>query len=200
VSYWVNGFALTVAFTALLAFVPWTRFVSAAPKIFSAALVALWLLLAFVTVWQSVGTWRSAGRYLRAGGSKVWGTFARGAVVLGCLKAAVEIGAVGVPQMAEYGRIALGRDAHGAYSLRLLRDATEVEVQGAIAFGLTDEVRALLDTHPGVRVIHLNSNGGRLGEARKLRDLIAERELTTFTAGRVPERVHPRLRRRQAAP
>src|SRR6185503_17987029 len=80
------------------------------------------------------------------------------------------------------GRIAVGRDSIGRYDLRVLRDATELEVRGAIAFGLTDQVRAALDASPSIRLVHLNSNGGRLSEARKLRDLIAERGLTTFTA------------------
>jgi hypothetical protein len=68
------------------------------------------------------------------------------------------------------------------YQLRLLPDASELEVSGFITFGLTDGVRAQLDAHPDVKFLLLNSSGGRVAEARKLRDLIAQRHLSTCTS------------------
>src|SRR5439155_11997846 len=68
------------------------------------------------------------------------------------------------------------------YTLRLLRQNTELEVSGGIGFGLTDEVKRYLDAYPGIQVIHLNSIGGRIVEAHKLRDLIASRKLTTYSS------------------
>jgi hypothetical protein len=82
----------------------------------------------------------------------------------------------------EFVQLALGRDPIGSYQLRLSRDGTELEVSGAIIFGLTDEVAKTLDGNPKVMIIQLNSHGGRVGEARRLRNLIAARKLATFTA------------------
>jgi hypothetical protein len=89
---------------------------------------------------------------------------------------------VGIPQITEFAKTATGNDPTGKYQLRVLRDATEIEIAGAIVFGLTDDVRRTLDAHPTVRIIHLNSEGGRVSEARNLRDLIDSRGLTTFTS------------------
>jgi hypothetical protein len=47
--------------------------------------------------------------------------------------------------------------------------------------GIAQEVRRALDANPGVSVIRLNSKGGRVVEARKLRDLIVQRHLSTYT-------------------
>lgn len=182
VSYWVNGFLVTAAFVTVMAIVPWDNFVSKSPKLYSTAIIALWILLAITTIWQLVGIWHSADNYLRQGKSKLWGNLAKIAVVLGLIRAVADFASTGMPQITEYAKIAIGEDPFGTYQLRVLRDASELEIAGAIVFGLTDDVRRTLDAHPTVRIIHLNSNGGRVGEARNLRDLIASRGLTTFTA------------------
>ncbi|HUJ90548.1 MAG TPA: hypothetical protein VLX12_10160, partial [Syntrophorhabdales bacterium] len=152
------------------------------PTVFSIALITLWLFMAITSVWQCVGVWRSARRHIDQGKSKLWGNLARIAVVLGLLTGVRQFVSAGIPQITEFAKIAVGRDPVGTYRLRLLRDGTELEVAGPIAFGLTDKVSQTLDTNRSVRVIHLNSAGGRVNEARKLRDLIASRGLTTYTA------------------
>jgi hypothetical protein len=67
------------------------------------------------------------------------------------------------------------------YEVRVLSGGVELEVTGPIGHGLTNEVLTALDANPGVSLIHLNSKGGRVLEARKLRDLILERHLSTYT-------------------
>jgi hypothetical protein len=182
VSYWLNGVVVTAVFTIVIKIVPWDDFVSKSPKFYSTAIIALWVLLAIATIWQLVGIWHSAGNYLRQGKSKLWGNLAKVAVVLGLISAAANYVSVGIPQITEYAKIATGNDPIGTYQLRVLRDATEIEIAGAIVFGLTDDVRRTLDAHPTVLIIHLNSEGGRVSEARNLRDLIGSRRLTTYTA------------------
>ena len=182
VSYWVNSFLISAVFLMVIAIVPWDDFVSKSPKLYSVAIIALWVVLAITTLWQLVGTWRSADKYLNEGKSKLWGNFAKVAVVLGLFRAATDFVSAGIPQITEYAKIATGEDPFGTYQLRVLRDATELEIAGVIVFGLTDDVRRTLDAHPTIQVIHLNSRGGRINEARNLRDLIDSRGLTTFTA------------------
>lgn len=181
ISYWVNGCLLTVIFAAVMKLVPWDDFVTKSPKLFSNALIFLWTLLAIATIWQLVGIWRSVSKHLGQGKSKVWGNFARIAIVFGTINAMTQFVAAGIPQVMELAKVASGNDPLGTYQLRVLRDATELEISGPIVFGLTVDVRRTLDAHPTVRIINLNSNGGRVGEARKLRDLIDSRGLTTLT-------------------
>jgi hypothetical protein len=182
VSFWINGNFISLALVAFVMAVAATDAVNEMPRWFAAGGVAYWLLLAVMTVWQLVGVWRSAGKYLAAGKSKCWGRSALAMVTLGIIASIFSLSTAGVPQSMEFVQLALGRDPIGSYQLRLSRDGTELEVSGAIIFGLTDEVAKTLDGNPKVLIIQLNSHGGRVGEARRLRNLIAARKLATFTA------------------
>src|SRR5205814_3840906 len=103
-------------------------------------------------------------------------------VVIGALQSVFVLATIGVPQVNELIQIALRTGPGDRYTLRLLRQNTELEVSGGIGFGLTDEVKRSLDAYPGIQVIHLNSIGGRIAEAQKLRDLIASRKLVTYSS------------------
>jgi hypothetical protein len=65
-----------------------------------------------------------------------------------------------------------------------MRNGTELEVAGGFKFGLADDVEKLLRASPQVKIIHLNSDGGRIGEAAKLARLLRSRKLTTYTSSR----------------
>lgn len=184
VSFWVNGNVLSVALVALVMVVASTDAASEMPRWFSAAGVGYWLFLVVLTVWQLVGIWRSAGHYLLQAKPRCWGRLARAMVVLGIFASMISLKMAAVPQIIEFAQLALGKDPIGSYELRLSRDATEIEVSGAIVFGLTDELAKRLETQPGAKIIHLNSQGGRVAEARRLRNFIAARKLATFTRGR----------------
>ncbi len=69
----------------------------------------------------------------------------------------------------------------GGHTLRLAGDGRAVEFSGDITFGVTQELRALLDKNVGIRTITLNSRGGRVQEGRLLADLIRQRAMTTYT-------------------
>jgi hypothetical protein len=181
VSYWVNNTVLSIAIMALLLTAPWREFVEKSPRVYSAAIVGVWVLLLLVTLWQAIGTWRSADAYVRAGKPTFWAHAARIALIIGLIATGKEFLFSGIPQIVEYAKLAAGRDPLGSYKIRIIRDATELEVAGSIVFGLTDDVSRALDAHPAVRVIHLNSLGGRVSEARNLRNLISAKRLTTFT-------------------
>jgi len=182
VSYWVNGFFLTVLILAIIQGIHWDELVATSRLLFSTSAIIVWIVLAAASIWQLVGIWRSADNYLGRGKSKLWENWAKIGVVLGLIRFSTDFISMGIPQIAEYAKIATGNDPVGTYQLRVLRDATELEISGAIPFGLTDDVRRTLDAQPTIRIIHLNSQGGRVGEARRLRDLIDSRGLTTFTA------------------
>ncbi len=178
VSYWVNGIALSAALGAIVVAIGSSLDFTSEYRLSALAAMALWAGIVFTFVWQFIGIWRSASRYQRD--KKVWGIAAK----LASLVVATQIGYVlyaqAMPQIAEYARIFAGKDAVGSYQLRVLRDATELEIAGAFAFGLTDDTRTFLDAHPTIQVVHLASQGGRIAEARALADLIEERKLTTF--------------------
>ncbi len=184
VSYWVNGILMSATVSAAAALLSRAADFPSAPRFWSLLAILLWVFAFGGCVWQVVGVWRSAGRHASQGGRAGWSAAAKAAVVLGVIQLLFVFRTQALPQMAEYGRMALGRDPINGYQVRVLRKASEIEISGYIAFGLTDQVRTVLDGRPEISLVHLNSDGGRVAEARKLRDLIASRRLSTYTSTR----------------
>jgi hypothetical protein len=59
---------------------------------------------------------------------------------------------VACPQIKEYSLIALGFQTFAGYDVQVSREGTEMEVDGAMDFGLTEEVTRQLDAHtPPIR-------------------------------------------------
>jgi len=99
--------------------------------------------------------------------------------------AAVAVGALmarNVQMTREFLRIAAGDGDLGRRSYDIVLGGRELIISGGISFGLADEVRRKLENNPQIRVIRLESSGGRVGPARELRSLIRERQLATYTA------------------
>jgi hypothetical protein len=66
--------------------------------------------------------------------------------------------------------------------MRLMRDGTEIEITGGLKYGLSDDFQRAIAVAPRLRVVHLNSIGGRIGEAEKLDKIIKEHGFITFTS------------------
>jgi hypothetical protein len=182
VSYWINSVLGTVSVLFVSTLVgalvqPTESLLTWAFLIFT-----VWIFAIVVTIWQLVGVWRSAGNHKSRGGSGFWAGAARFMVCLGFLSLAGTLFNNAIPQLAGVLRIAAGDKETGDHTLKILRDGTELEFSGGITFGIADEVQRILDIAPSIKVIHLNSSGGRVAEARKLRDLISERRLITYTS------------------
>ena len=180
-SYWINGALLSIALGIVIVVVASITNAEYAPGRTLAVVAAIWIVTVVVLIWQFVGTWRSASRHRSRGGRRLWAITAKVFLVFGVLQFLGQFLSAGLPQLTEHVRILAGDKRMGPHALHVLRDGTELEFVGAITFGLTDEIRATLDANPNIRVIHLNSIGGRIGEARKLRELIRERGLFTYT-------------------
>jgi hypothetical protein len=148
------------------------------------AVFAHWLFPVVINTWWLFGVWRSARNHKARGGRRFWAGTVRVVVILWFIALASVIAREAIPQIQECWRIAvLGDPEIEGYELQILRGGTDLEYTGGIKFRATKDVRRLLDADPYITVIHLDSVGGRLGEAHKLRDLIRERELLTYTTG-----------------
>src|SRR5262249_13359050 len=154
-----------------------------------ATLIVTWACILVLTCWQLVGTWRSAIRYSstreQQGKRAFWGTLAQVAVVFGVLGSIGTIARQAVPQVIETWRVAFQNDPGiPDYSIRVMRDGTEAEIVGGLKYGLTDDFLKILGASPRVKVVHLNSIGGRLGEGEKLFEVIRGRGLTTYVSSK----------------
>lgn len=151
--------------------------------------VLTWALLAIIVIWQVVGTWRSAThhaeRRTKLGKGTGWASAAKLALILGVLRFVGDFTQTGALQLGEYYDMAWRGDPRlPAYSMRVMRDGTEMEIAGGIKFGLVADFQRVVMASPRIRVVHLHSFGGRVGEAEKLRKEVSSRGLITYVSAR----------------
>lgn len=183
VSYWLFGFLVAI-FIALLnvALGHFSDAMNLNTQKQGVLILASYVATIALAVWQIVGVIRSASAHVSRGGKPLWAVTAQVMVCLGAFQLFVSFIVNGLPLIREGVDMIRGTDNIPPYSLRLMRNDTELELAGGIPFGTTDAVRNMLASAPTVRVIHLNSTGGRIAEANKLATLISQRQLITYTS------------------
>ncbi|MGY4534406.1 hypothetical protein ACVW0Y_003545 [Pseudomonas sp. TE3786] len=182
IAYWVCGTLITAI---TLAFAVAFRSVVEAQDLSAATLGSLNLsfygFCLLLSIWQIVGVLRSASYHVARGGKKFWSVVAALMVGIAALRLLASFVGDGIPIIRDSLNLIRGTDDIPPYSLRLLRNNTELELAGGIPVGTAEAVRKMLDGAPAVRVIHLNSIGGRVSEGDKLARIIAQRQLITYT-------------------
>ncbi|MDE2049877.1 MAG: DUF4339 domain-containing protein [Gammaproteobacteria bacterium] len=78
--------------------------------------------------------------------------------------------------------IAIGSDPLHRARIQLLPGGREVEIRGMLEAGIAARLRRVLQSHPGVRIVHLNSPGGWVTEGDRLARVIHAAGLGTYTA------------------
>jgi len=188
VSYWGVGLIVILVVAVMLSGVSFVMHRQAFnPYVVVAALVVIWGTMAVGLLFQSVGVWRSASRHRRVAATEgklgSWGAAAQVVVMFGLCGLGFTIATQAVPQFAESWRMAFEGDPDiPAYSMRLMRNNTEAEITGGFKHGLANEAAKLFASAPALKVVHLNSGGGRLGEAMELAKLIHARGFATYTS------------------
>jgi hypothetical protein len=182
VSYWVNGALVTLAIIPLLTAINNSKF-SDRLGIYGTGLWILFVLgfVAALTVWQAIGTWRSSEKHVARGGSAGWAVTARVMIVLGTIQAAgAFVTQIPLIRRAATMLVHTGEVPH--YQVRLLRNATEIELSGGLSNGTAAAVKTVLEATPNVKLIHLNNSAGGITEGSKLAELIESYGLATFTS------------------
>jgi hypothetical protein len=183
VSYWLNGILAAIAISS-------SAFLFAAlaegAKLKAGAAMALGLtgfLIAtsIVVAWQMVGIWRSATRHA-AKGKIFWAGAAKVMVLLGVARSVFGLGGTFVPLIADHIQIAMGDEQIGENYFRLLRNGTELEFVGGLKTGTAKEFERMLEAASQVRVVRLNSYGGRIAEADAMADAVRKRQLITYVS------------------
>jgi hypothetical protein len=189
VSYWWFGFVSSIAAAALAAGILILFRVDRGydPRAIFGTFVCIWLVIIVFTVWQIVGVWRSASRHTahrRAVGKRAgWATAAKITCVLILLATINTLVTAGWPQLVETSRIAFLDDPDiPAYSIRVMRNGTEAEITGGFKYGLTDDFSKVLKASRQIKVVHLDSDGGRIGEAIRLNDVLRDQGVNTYVS------------------
>jgi hypothetical protein len=150
-----------------------------------AFVLSVWLVTTAIAIWQWVSVWRSANRYSRQKARRLkrapWAVVAKLLTVLAFLQLANAVVRIGVPQIVEASRVAFMDDPDiPDYSIRVMRNGTAAEIMGGVKYGLADDFQKILRASSQIRVVHLDSIGGRIGEAEKLYRLIKDAGLATY--------------------
>ena len=182
-SFWVNNILVNLGFGLAEAAASssglYQDFQADTALSFTGILVFLASIIAVAT-WQIVGLWRSAANHISSTGRIAWGRTTQVLVVLWLISAGITIGEAVAPvwKMSQYAY----HWGEGEYELRVTSGGELIEISGGIAMGLTDDVRALLESGDYIWAIRLNSHGGIMAEARKLNQLIEDNYLVTYTS------------------
>jgi hypothetical protein len=199
VSCWIFGVigSLIIPFIPAIAVAIFKADRSYNPSSIFSVSAAVWIAVFAIAVWQTVGVWRCAVRYAAAHPpghddqteeaelAPLWSGLSRLVVVVGFASLIATFGTEWLPQLRELYKIAFYDDPDiPAYSIRISRDGAEAEITGGFKYGLTDAFAAATKNARHLRVVHLDSAGGRLGEAEKLFTLIRERGLSTYVSSR----------------
>ncbi len=181
VSYWANGllatFLVLFAANTLVALQD-----SASLKLVAFLSVLLYVTAIIASVWQMVGIWRSASNHVSRGGSSVWATLAKVVVVFGVIRVLALVVNTYVPQTIEMVSIIAGDKKMPPFNVRVLPGGTEVEFRGGLRAGCANELEKILAAVPQVKVLHINSPGGRISEAKAIMGLVRAHSLTTYTS------------------
>ena len=182
VSYWINGFLVFLAIS--IATILFGALMGEKPQ--AGLLVVLWLtcfLMVGLTLcaWQFVGVWRSASQHA-VKGKAFWAGVAKVMVIIGIAKSGNDFRTTFFPIISEHIKIAMGDQEMGENRFRLLRNGTELEFSGGIKSGTAKEFGRMLDAASQVRVLHLNSRGGRITEADLMATEVRKRRLVTYVS------------------
>ncbi len=190
-SLWVNTVLVALAYYGFWVFVSNQSdalglVVYRVPILYGLTLGMLpWVGFVPLTVWQLVGLTRTATRAVN-GLASFWSwdgaRTVRMLAALALLAACYPVYFHAVPEV--YDSAMLIRDdlTDRKYTLTVKNGGMELEMQGVMTFGLTEDVARILAEHPGIRMITLNSPGGRVIEGEALLHLIRAHRLVTYSS------------------
>ena len=191
VSYWIFGLIGNVAIAIVpLGLAEIFRSKSGFQPInLFAIVVGVWISIIAIAVWQWVGVWRSANNYIEQRSLQLKGAPWAGVAKIMAVLAFIQLGrsavTFGLPQLTEVTQIAFFDDPDiPNYSIRIMRNGTEAEITGGIKYGLTSDFQKIVRASRQMKIVHLNSIGGRIGEGEKLYNLIKDSRLSTYVSAR----------------
>ncbi len=117
--------------------------------------------------WQIIGAWRSCIHHISKYGKYFWSRIVQALVVIGVI-ATCGIISSSWPLYEGFYKIGFMKDKYADYTLKMVKDNSIIHLQGGLGFGVSRDVRDLLERYPFVDGIILDTSGGRIYEGREL--------------------------------
>ncbi len=184
-SFWVN-FALLC--TAINLIEPFIRPSAPDRSWLSFAAAVAYLIIGHMLIypWQVIGLLRACNQHLKGSSDSVIITAAQGAIVVSLIAGLMTMTStlqslLATPQKTVLERANFDVEARiPGYKTELIEGQGLIRIDGEFDIGLTRDLETLLAREPEVRGIVLNSDGGRIYEARGVARLIGEHRLATY--------------------
>jgi hypothetical protein len=182
-AYWVNGSLLTGALTFAVTLLRGQIEKSdASLRVMASAGLALIAVSLVAWIWSSVGIWRSATRHPYRGGSGGWAMAAKIVMVLGGIGMVARAPSLFLATR-EFGQLAAGSDPIGRSASITVRPGGVLQVDGFLSLGFADRFAETLRKNRNVRVVVLNSPGGRILEGERFARQAKAAGLDTIAEG-----------------
>jgi hypothetical protein len=184
-SFWIN---FVLLFAAIILIEPAIRPDAADRTWWSIAAAIAYLIVGHLLIypWQVVGVLRACSRRLQGGGDSVMVTAAQGAIVVSVVAALLTMSTTlhsilaTPPRPAPERALAELESRVPDYQIELLAGRSLISIDGGFDVGLTRDLETLLQREPAVQGVVLNSDGGRIYEARGVARLIRKHHLRTY--------------------
>ncbi|MGH1481117.1 MAG: hypothetical protein ACRBM6_20690 [Geminicoccales bacterium] len=184
-SFWIN-FALL--FSAINLIEPIIRPSTPDRSWLSLAVAIIYLIIGHLIIypWQVIGLLRACNRYLKGSSDTAIVTAAQGAVAVSAIACLVTMSTTlqsifAPPQKTSVEKAIIDVAARiPDYEIHVLSDQSLIRINGLFDIGLTRDLKALLDRETTIEGIVLDSDGGRIYEARGVAKLIDEHALSTY--------------------
>ncbi|MGE0241989.1 MAG: GYF domain-containing protein [Parvibaculaceae bacterium] len=180
IGYWIAGLVIAALFAASSLALLNLEFADH-PRLTSAGVITLWLMLLAAMLWLSIGVLRSVDQQAKIHPNRYWSGAAKVMTAIAGLAVLAVFVQRGVPEIRDSADV-ITETMMPRYQLRLLRDNTELELVGPMDFGVADTIAASLADNPAVVTLHVNSPGGRLSEADRLADTVLKKNLNTYVS------------------
>lgn len=178
-AWWVHGVLLT---TVAIALEMHAADFGLAEAIASRRGYTLWIIagVAFflwLPAWQVISIFRAAAQAVTVNPPAVWARAAQVLTTLATVLFAARFMAF-AGETASGVRLVWPLSGTG-YQVAVSHNGRLLEISGGLLFGVADAAEQALSAHPKVRRVRLNSGGGALSEARRLREQIQRHGLDT---------------------
>jgi len=181
VSFWVNYFGglhfLTLISYALIYAKDEFSLIT-----FSYLALAFSLVKSFGMPWLMVGTWRSASNYVAQGGKRLWSISAKAVILVGAYYSVKMIVFQTIPMIPEYGGIITGDKETRPYGVIVHSDGKIIQFRGGLRAGAEGDFRDKLRSSTQIRVLQIESDGGRLSEGMRIGRMVRNAGLATVVS------------------
>ncbi|QGX39956.1 DUF4339 domain-containing protein [Permianibacter aggregans] len=177
-AFWINGFALSIligVITELLFSMAPDNPIELKPYAYMALVVIAVELI--VRVWQWVGIYRTAIN-AEVVTKPVWCTWAKLSVIVGALLLIYNFNSL-VLISGDLLKLANYQDDMGSFTAQLGSEQQRLIYEGPITAGSPEAIEELLERHPEIKTIELNSPGGFLGPAYRIGKILQQHGVQT---------------------